>query len=78
MNGGVCMFDNGTEWIRADFHLHTRADKEFSYLGDDDRFISDYIDALKEQQIKMGIITNHNKFNLSEYKGLKKKAKKME
>ncbi|MGM9901735.1 MAG: TrlF family AAA-like ATPase [Latilactobacillus sakei] len=70
------MFDNGTEWIRADFHLHTRADKEFSYLGDDDRFISDYIDALKEQQIKMGVITNHNKFNLSEYKGLKKKAKK--
>lgn len=26
-------FPQGMEWVRADFHLHTRADKEFSYSG---------------------------------------------
>lgn len=70
------MFKSGTEWIRADFHLHTKADKEFSYSGDDDRFISDYIDELKKKNIKLGVITNHNKFDLNEYRGLKKKARK--
>ncbi|WP_100372083.1 TrlF family AAA-like ATPase [Bacillus sp. FJAT-45037] len=70
------MFKNGTEWIRADFHLHTKADKEFSYSGENDRFISDYVKKLKAEGIKLGIITNHNKFDLEEYKGLKKKAKK--
>ncbi len=25
------MFENGLEFIRADFHLHTRKDKEFKY-----------------------------------------------
>lgn len=70
------MFKCGTEWIRADFHLHTRADKEFSYSGDDDRFISDYIDKLKKESIKLGVITNHNKFDLDEFRGLRKKAKK--
>lgn len=70
------MFKSGTEWIRADFHLHTKADKEFSYSGEADRFISDYVDKLKEENIKLGMITNHNKFDLNEYKGLKRKAKK--
>ncbi|MCD8897406.1 hypothetical protein K2V78_08540 [Mammaliicoccus sciuri] len=44
------MFKSGTEWIRADFHLHTRVDKEFCYSGDDDRFISDYVEQLKKRK----------------------------
>lgn len=70
------MFQSGTEWVRADFHLHTKADKEFSYTGEDDRFITDYVEKLKEENIKLGVISNHNKFDLGEYKGLKKKARK--
>nr|WP_103188457.1 hypothetical protein [Staphylococcus aureus] len=70
------MFDKGTEWVRADFHLHTKADKEFSYNGEEDRFVSDYIDKLQQEKIRLCVITNHNKFDLNEYKGLKKKAKK--
>lgn len=70
------MFNKGTEWIRADFHLHTKADKEFSYSGEDDRFISDYVEKLKEENINLGVVTNHNKFDLNEYRALKKKAKK--
>lgn len=27
------MFEAGLEFLRADFHLHTRKDKEFSYKG---------------------------------------------
>lgn len=70
------MFKSGTKWIRADFHLHTRADKEFSFTGEDDRFISDYVEKLKKEDIKLGVITNHNKFDLGEYKALRKRAKR--
>ena len=32
------MFENGIETIRADFHLHTRKDKEFKYSGEENEF----------------------------------------
>ncbi|HFI0170783.1 TPA: TrlF family AAA-like ATPase [Streptococcus suis] len=70
------MFDNGCEWIRCDFHLHTRKDKEFKYIGEDNSFVSDYVNKLESEKIKIGVITNHNKFDLQEYKALKKTAKK--
>ncbi|WP_221637263.1 TrlF family AAA-like ATPase [Listeria rocourtiae] len=70
------MFKQGTKWIRADFHLHTRVDKEFSYSGEDNRFVSDYVEKLKVEGIDLGVITNHNKFDLNEYKALKDKARK--
>ncbi|MDU5271529.1 MAG: AAA family ATPase [Streptococcus agalactiae] len=70
------MFDNGCEWIRCDFHLHTRKDKEFKYTGEDNSFVSDYVNKLKSEKIKIGVITNHNKFDLQEYKALKKAANK--
>lgn len=70
------MFSKGTAWIRADFHLHTKADKEFIYSGEEDRFVSDYVEKLKSENIGLGVITNHNKFDLGEYKAIKKKANK--
>lgn len=70
------MFENGCEWIRCDFHLHTKKDKEFKYKGEDDSFIKEYISRLESNEIKIGIITNHNKFDLTEYKALKKAAKR--
>lgn len=70
------MFDNGCEWIRCDFHLHTRKDKEFKYTGKDNSFVSDYVNKLESEKIKIGVITNHNKFDLKEYKALKKEANK--
>ncbi|MCB1527786.1 MAG: hypothetical protein KDJ45_08805 [Hyphomicrobiaceae bacterium] len=72
----VIPFPNGTEWVRADFHLHTRADKEFSYSGDDNQFVARYVEKLKEQGIGVGVITNHNKFDYGEFKGLRKKARR--
>ncbi|MBU2926429.1 hypothetical protein Q4530_17290 [Colwellia sp. 1_MG-2023] len=70
-------FDNGNTWVRADFHLHTNADKEFKYTGEENSFTTDYVTKLKMEGIKIGVITNHNKFVLEEFKALRKKAKKL-
>ncbi|MBW1616646.1 MAG: hypothetical protein JRJ49_08970 [Deltaproteobacteria bacterium] len=69
-------FKNGSKWLKADFHLHTKEDKEFEYNGDDNSFVEAYINALNDKNIKIGLITNHNKFDLGEYKALRKKANK--
>src|SRR6218665_1945607 len=76
MENETNIFENGATWLRADFHLHTKADKEFVYSGDDNDFCRLYIEQLKNKQIGMGVITNHNKFNKSEFIALRKKAKK--
>lgn len=76
------LFLNGSVWLKADFHLHTRADKEFSYLQSDEckgyppknTFCNDYVNALKKAGTNVGVITNHNKFDAGEFKALKKKA----
>jgi ABC-type lipoprotein export system ATPase subunit len=70
------MFQNGSKWLRADFHLHTRADKDFPYSGADNDFVNDYVNKLVEQNIGIGVITNHNKFEKDEFVALKKKAAK--
>ncbi len=68
------IFENGATWLRADFHLHTKADKEFSYTGNDNDFCRLYVEKLKEQNIHIGVITNHNKFDKNEFVALRKKA----
>tara|TARA_R110000868_G_scaffold390055_10_gene659583 strand:+ start:99 stop:2732 length:2634 start_codon:yes stop_codon:yes gene_type:complete len=72
------IFQNGSTWLRADFHLHTKADKEFAYAGDDNSFVSDYVNKLSQENINVAAITNHNKFDLDEYKALAKKSRKQE
>ena len=70
------IFKYGSTWLRADFHLHTRADKEFEYTGEENSFVSDYVAGLKSADIRIGVITNHNKFDVDEFKALRKKARK--
>lgn len=70
------LFIHGSQWVRADFHLHTRQDKEFKYIGNDRDFVVSYVNKLKEKDIHVGIITNHNKFDRDEFKELRKAAKK--
>lgn len=72
------IFKNGSTWLRADFHLHTKADKEFVYQGQDSSFVSDYVKQLKRQNIGIATITNHNKFHFKEYKDLEKMARKQQ
>ena len=70
------VFSEGAQWIRADFHLHTRADREFKFSGDDSFYHSHYVDALAKASIRLGVITNHNKFDFDEFKALRKTAQK--
>jgi len=70
-------FAHGSRWVRADFHLHTRRDKkEFTDDGSEQDFIARYVAALKQAEIRVGVITNHNKFDRDEFKALRKAAKK--
>jgi predicted ATPase len=76
INYGI--FKHGSVWLKADFHLHTRADKQFQYSGEDNSFLKDYVAKLKEESISIGVITNHNKFDKNEFINLRKKAAKEE
>jgi hypothetical protein len=69
-------FAHGSAWVRADFHLHTRADKEFKYGGEENSFVGAYVDALKKAGIGLAVITNHNKFDADEFKAIRKRARK--
>ncbi|MBR3355263.1 MAG: AAA family ATPase [Oscillospiraceae bacterium] len=70
------MFEYGLSYVRSDFHLHTNKDKEFQYTGEQNSFVKDYVTALKQARIGVGIITNHNKFDKDEYDAIRKAAKK--
>ena len=70
------LFQNGSVWLKADFHLHTNADKEFIYNEDPNDYVQKYIEKLKSTNTSIGIVTNHNKFDKDEFVKLKKAAKK--
>ena len=54
---GAGVFENGSEWVRVDFHLHTKADKEFKYTGDDKNFAGDYVKRLVEEGVALVLVT---------------------
>ncbi|MBI9032171.1 histidinol-phosphatase [bacterium] len=74
------LFKNGSKWLKADFHLHTLADTEFVYKNnceypEKNTFPNDFVERLSQQDIRIGVITNHNKFDFEEFKSISKKAK---
>lgn len=75
-NSGDFKFEYGAEWVRVDFHLHTKADKEFKYSDAADYYYSNYVDALEKAGIRVAVITNHNKFDFEEFKALRRTARK--
>jgi predicted ATPase len=70
------VFQNGATWLRTDFHLHTKADKEFHYSENEDFYIASYVEALARADIRIGVIANHNKFDLEEFTTLRNAASK--
>ncbi len=58
------LFESGARWLRADFHLHTSKDGEFQCEN------AQYVEKLKTEGVRIGLITNHNKFDKEEYKAL--------
>jgi len=77
-NKNYTLFKNGSVWLKADFHLHTKADKEFIFNGEENSFVKDYVAQLQAKSIRIGTITNHNKFDKNEYSALSKLARKNE
>lgn len=75
-NMNTDIFKHGAQWLRADFHLHTKADDEFDYNRNENDFCRLYVEQLKSQNINIGLITNHNKFDKNEFVALRKKALK--
>ncbi len=69
-------FPRGAEWVRVDFHLHTKADREFKYSGGENTYNSAYVDALEKAVIRLGVVANHNKFDFEEFKSLRATARK--
>ncbi|MFH1527942.1 MAG: TrlF family ATPase, partial [Bacteroidota bacterium] len=72
------IFENGATWVRADFHLHTKADNTFPYNEDPNSYVTKYIEKLKSEEIRIAVITNHSKFDLAEFKELRKNAEREE
>lgn len=73
------LFEHGSTWLRADFHLHTRADKEaFPDWNTGESFKKAFVEKLRQENIQIGMITNHNKFNRDEFKALASKARQHE
>lgn len=70
-------FEYGSEWLRADLHLHTISDSEFSYSGDENYFVSNFITQLTNENISVCAVTNHNKFNYSEFNEIRINAEKL-
>ena len=71
------VFSDGSKYMKADLHLHTKSDKEFKCaILDDTNFAEKYVNELKEKGIKIGAITNHNKFEYDEFQLLNKVATK--
>jgi len=71
----IDIFTYGSTWIKADFHLHTRADSQFVYSGEENSYLKEYVVKLQEASISLGVITNHNKFDKKEFLAIRKKAK---
>ncbi len=70
------LFASGARWIRADFHLHTEQDTEFSAVPEGVSFCKAWVDRLAEEDIRLGVISNHNKFGREEYRNLRREARK--
>lgn len=70
MSSFANLFPRGAEWARVDFHLHTKADKQFRFEGDSEEFRKKFIAGLQDADIALGVITNHNKFDAEEFRSL--------
>lgn len=54
----------------------TRGWTRNSNTGDENAFVGAYVDALKTAGIGLGVITNHNKFDMDEFKALRRRCRK--
>lgn len=70
------IFKNGSNWLRADFHLHTNSATEYKPKLEPNKFPELFTNKLIEQNIRIAAITNHNQLDLGEFKAIRKIAEK--
>lgn len=76
-------FSHGSQWLRTDFHLHTikesgpsRKAYRAEFRGREEAFPDAFVAQLKKEAISVGMVTNHNHFDLGEFFELSKRAEK--
>lgn len=76
-------FPRGAQWVRADFHLHTLKEpgasrKKFreEFRGRETEFVKEWVARLVAEEIRVAVVTNHNVFDVGEFKALRKQARK--
>ena len=76
------IFKHGADWVRADFHLHTikepgasRKQYRAEFRDREGEFADEFINKLESEGIRVAAITNHNHFDLDEYKILARKGR---
>jgi len=69
------LFVNGAAWLRADFNLHTKVESKSGYDADENCCFA-YVNELAKADIRVGIITNHNRFDSNEFRALRETATK--
>ncbi len=70
------VFEEGAQWTRATFICTPAQTASSTTTGDDNFYNRNYVDALEKAGIRLGVITNHNKFDFEEFKALRKTAQK--
>ena len=82
----IILFDNGANWLRVDFHLHSPGVLSFKLPSginldsdiDKNKIVESYIEQLKNQNVKTGAITDYQQirndwFPLFQQKALEEK-----
>ena len=77
------LFPRGAQWVRADFHLHTlkepgasRQKLRAEFKDKENSFVKAWVDQLVNATVRVAVVTNHNLFDMGEFKALRKAARK--
>jgi energy-coupling factor transporter ATP-binding protein EcfA2 len=77
------LFPRGAEWVRADFHLHTlkepgksRAKFRAEFRDRENEFAKEWVARLVAEDVRIAVVTNHNFFDVNEFKALRRQARK--
>lgn len=76
------LFDDGANWVKADFHLHSPFVDSFTLppginlnsSNDIERLIDQYLNKLKEKEIKICAITDYQQIRTEWFQGFQQKA----
>ncbi|HOL87262.1 MAG TPA: AAA family ATPase [Defluviitoga tunisiensis] len=73
------LFNDGANWVKADFHLHSPYVHSFTLLpgadlSDIDKLVDLYIEKLKKREIKIAAITDYQQIRKDFFKKLQSKA----